>query len=413
MLLVSASLFSQTTVEQLFSAKQNTKRTITVKLPDSYGANPEKKYPLILVLDAEFLFRPFEGNLFYGNYWDDMPEVILVGINQNKERDEDTEFELQSGVPSKKGSAFFDFIGTELLPHLEKKYRVAPFKIIAGLDQTAGFLNAFLYKEIPIFNGYISMSPEFANGMEERIPQRLEATKELVFYYQATSDGDLKKFQNKIKALDKNMQAVKNPLVNYKFDDFKGASHYSLALNAIPSALAQIFAVYRPISTLEYQEKIAILPSEHVKYLTDKYEIIEKSLGIKMNVRLNDFKAIEAAILKTGDFKGFEELAQISGQQYEKTMLYDYHMGMFNEKTGEVKKAIKFYQNAFMKEEIGDLTKDMMMNKAEDLKKLMPKKGLKGGKAKEGVTEEVIEEVPASAPTETPTETPVEEKKAE
>ena len=66
-----------------------------------------------------------------------------------------------------------------------------------------------------------------------------------------------------------------------------------------------------------------------------------------------------------------------------------------------------------MKEEIGDLTKDMMMNKAEDLKKLMPKKGLKGGKAKEGVTEEVIEEVPASAPTETPTETPVEEKKAE
>ncbi|MGH2666244.1 alpha/beta hydrolase [Flavobacterium sp.] len=413
-LLLSVSLFSQTTAEDIFSAKLNAKRTVKIKLPPSYGANPERKYPLLLVLDGEYLFSPFEGNLTYGNYWDDMPEVILVGINQNQERYDDSEFELKSGVPSKRGSAFFDFIGTELLPYLDKKFRIAPFRIIAGLDSTAGFLNAFLYKDMPIFGAYISMSPELANGMEERIPQRLAAMKHPVFYYQATSDGDLKKFQNQIKALDKNIQTVKNPLVNYKFDDFKGASHYSLALNAIPSALSQIFEVYRPISSIEYQEKIAILPSEHVKYLHSKYDTIQNALGIKMNVRLNDFKAIEAAILKSGDFKGFEELAQISGQQYEKTMLYDYHMGMYYEKTNEVKKAIKHYQDAFMKEEIGDLTKDMMMNKAEDLKKLLPKKGLKGGKPKDKPTEEIIEEAPVETPTtDAPVETPTEEKKTE
>lgn len=412
-LFFSISLYSQTTVAELNSEKLNAKREITVKLPASYAANPEKKYPLILVLDSEFLFSPFEGNLSYGNYWDDMPEVILVGVSQNKkdERYEDSEFDPSTGLPAKKGGAFFEFIGSELLPYLDQKYRVAPFRIIAGLDSTAGFINAFLYKELPIFNGYISMSPELAKGMEDRIPQRLNAIKEPVFYYQATADGDLKKFQNQIKALDKNIAAVKNPLLNYKFDDFKNATHYSLALNAIPSALAQIFAVYRPISSIEYQEKIAILPSEHVKYLNDKYAIIEKSLGIKMNVRLNDFKAIEAAILKSGDFKGFEELAQISGQQYEKTMLYDYHMAMYYEKTNDIKKAIRFYENAFTKEEIAGLTKDMMMNKAADLKSTFPAKKdkLKGGKGKEiqTATEEEV------APTEAPAETPVEEKKSE
>ena len=96
-------------------------------------------------------------------------------------------------------------------------------------------------------------------------------------------------------------------------------------------------------------------------------------------------------------------------------MLYDYHMAMFYEKTKDYKKAVKFYQNAFMKQEIRELTKDMMMNKAADLKKLIPvkAKGLKGGKAKE-----IIEEVPVSdtpttdtPTTETPTETPTEEKK--
>ncbi|SFA99805.1 hypothetical protein SAMN05660845_1223 [Flavobacterium swingsii] len=424
-LLLSATLFSQTT-DVIHSEKLDADREITIKLPASYEKNLEKKYPLVLVLDSEYLFAPFAGNIAFGNYWDDIPEVILIGIHQNKkdERYDDSEFDETTGLPSKKGGAFFEFIGAELIPHLEKKYRIAPFKIVAGLDATAGLLNSFLYKDIPQFSAYISLSPELAKGMIERIPERLAATKEPLFYYQATSDGDLKKFQNQIKALDKNIATVKNPLLNYKFDDFKNASHYSLVLNGIPNALYQIFSVYRPISSLEYQEKIAVLPDSHAKYLVDKYETIEKSLGIKMNVRLGDFKAIEAAILKTGDFKGYEELAQISGQQYEKSMLYDYHMAMFYEKTKDYKKAMKFYQNAFMKTEIRELTKDMMMNKAEDLKKLIPvkAKGLKGGKAKE-----IIEETPATdtpttdapptdtpttdAPTETPVETPTEEKK--
>lgn len=416
-LLLSVTLFSQTTTETIHSTKLAADREITVKLPASYTANSEKKYSLVLVLDSEYLFAPFEGNLSFGNYWDDIPEVILVGINQNKkdERYDDSEFDPATGLPVNKGGKFFEFIGAELIPYLENKYRIAPFRIIAGLDSTAGLLNAFLYKDIPQFSAYISLSPELAKGMIERIPQRLAATKTPLFYYHATADGDLKKFQNQIRELDKNIAGVKNDFLNYKFDDFKNASHYSLVLNGIPNALYQIFSIYRPISSLEYQEKIVVLSDSHAKYLTDKYDVIEKSLGIKMNVRLNDFRAIEAAILKSEDYKGFEELAQISGQQYEKSMLYDYHMGMYFEKTNNLKRAIQSYQNAFMKEEIRELTKDMMLNKAEDLKKLIPvkAKGLKGGKAKE-----IIEDVPASeTPTETPTtdtpptETPTEEKK--
>ena len=295
------------------------------------------------------------------------------------------------------------------MPFLEKNYRITPFRIIAGHDVTAGLLNAFLYKENPIFTGYISLSTDLAAGMNERIPLALAATKQPLFYYHCTADGDLKKFQAKLKSFDKNMQEVKNEFLNYKFDDFRNATHYSLPIQGIPSALYQIFSVYQPISSTEYTDKIAIMPNNHVKYLSDKYELIEKGLGIKMNIRLNDFKAIENAILKSGDFKGYEELAQLSGQQYEKSMLYDYHMAMYYEKTNNLKKAMDSYKSAFMKEEIRDLTKDMMMNKAEDIKRLIPtkSKGLKGGKAKE-----IIEDVPAEAPAtdtpaaETPAETP-------
>lgn len=413
-LVFSTMLFAQTTVDHFQSAKLNAKRDITVKLPASYEANPERFYPMILVMDSEYLFAPFEGTLKYGNYWDDMPEVILVGIGQNKnnERYEDSEFDPAEGLPKGKGAAFFEFIGSELLPHLEKKYRISPFRIIAGLDTTAGFINTFLYKEIPLFNGYISMSPDLAAGMEGRIASRLAAAKEPVFYYQATSDGDLKKFQKSIKILDQNIKTIKNDFVNYKFDDFKGIAHYGVAPNAIPSALYQIFAVYQPITAMEYQDKILPLKEGYVDYLNKKYETIEKALGVKMKIRFSDMKAIESAIKKNEAWYEYELLAQISGQQYEKTMLYEYHMGMYWEKRNEHKRALKFYQDAFAKAEIGDITKDFMMNKAEELKALMPKKDkLKGGKGKDKKTEEIIEEVPVDAPVDTPTDTPKEEEK--
>ena len=83
-LLFSFTAFSQSFVEQIKSVKLNETRDIRIKLPNSFKSNPEKKYPLILVLDSEFLYPVFEGNLHFGNYWDDIPEAILVGINQNK-----------------------------------------------------------------------------------------------------------------------------------------------------------------------------------------------------------------------------------------------------------------------------------------------------------------------------------------
>jgi len=277
-LLFSITLVAQTTVDQFASAKLGTKREITVKLPANYDKNPERVYPMVLVLDSEYLFGIFDGNLTYGKYWDDMPDVILVGIGQNKnnERYDDSEFDENTGLPKGKGAAFFEFIGTELLPHLEKKYRLSPFKVIAGLDTTAGFINAFLYKEIPLFNAYISMSPELAAGMEQRVAQRLSVLKTPIFYYQATADGDLKKFQKQIKKLDENIKAIKKDstsTLNYKFDDFKGIAHYGIAPNAAPSALYQIFSVYQPISSIEYQEKILPLKEGYVAYLNKKYEM--------------------------------------------------------------------------------------------------------------------------------------------
>jgi predicted alpha/beta superfamily hydrolase len=399
-------LYSQKITDTITSQKLKEDREIFIGLPPSYDKNPSQKYPILLLLDGDFLFNPFQGALSYGYYWDDLPEVIIVGISQNKnnERETDCTVDETTGLPSEKGESFFEFIGMELLPYIQKKYRTASFKLIAGLDTTAAFSNFYLYKDVPVFDAYISMSPELPPGMEEQIPERLAAIEKPIFYYHSSADGDVKKMRKRIQALDELAKKITKPTLSYKFDDFKGASHYSLVLNSIPSALYHIFSVYQPISTTEFQEKIVTLPSGYVDYLAKKYELLEKTFSMKLTIRLNDFKAIEAAILKNKAYPEFDQLAQLARKNYPKSMLADYHMAQLYEKTGDIKKAIKTYQSAFQKEEIGDLTKDMMLERADELKGQVKNK-----------KDEVIEETPPTdTPVETPpTDTPVEEKKPE
>lgn len=370
-LICLCSTYAQKTTTLVSSPRLNENREITIGLPASYEKNPNKKYPLLVLLDGDYLFDPFQGALNYGAYWDDLPEVIIVGISQNKnnERTIDCAVDETTGLPAESGEKFFEFISMGVIPFMEKKYRIAPFKMIAGHDTTAGFLNFYLYKDQPLFNGYISLSPELAQGMEEQIPERLAAITQPLFYYQSTADGDVKKMQTRIKKLDDGAKVIKKTNLNYRFDEFKGATHYSLVLHSIPNALYQFFAAYQPISTTEFLEKIAILPSGYVDYLTNKYDILEKSLYMKIPIRINDFKAIEAAILKNKAYAEFDKLADLAKKNYPKSMLYDYEMAMMYEKTGDLKKAVKSYQNAYQKEEIGDLTKDMMLDKADELKK--------------------------------------------
>ncbi|MCL9769640.1 alpha/beta hydrolase-fold protein [Flavobacterium sp. HXWNR69] len=377
--------FAQRIPESIESKKIGT-RTFTVITPPSYESNPGKRYPTLVVLDGEYLLDPFDGILKYGSYWDDLPEMILIGINQNysETRFADSEFD-EAGFPAGSGADFFEFIGQELYPYIDKKYRTLPFRMIAGHDTTAGFLNFYLYKDNPIFNAYISLAPEMAPEMEKRIAERLTKITKPLFYYQATGEGDLKEINEKAAELDANIKAIPNATFKYQNDTFKGASHYTLVAKAVPNAIYFIFDGYQPISMVEFEDKILKLDAGYTDYLIAKYDELEKRFGFKMKPRLSDFKAIEAAILKNKAYNELMPLSDYANKHYPKTTLGTYHEALYYEKTGNYKKAIKSYQKAFTQESIREITKDFMMNRAEALK---------------GKPDEPTEDLPVETPTE-------------
>lgn len=361
--------FSQKVKDTLLSRRMDMKRELTISVPAGYEKDSKKTYPLLVILDGDYLFDAFEGALSYGNYWDDLPEMIVVGISQNKDGERFSDCKLnEEGFPTQRAERFYEFIGGELLPYIEQKYRIAPFRMIAGHDITAGFMNVFLYKDQPLFNAYISLSPELGSGMETNVAARLSSFSKPMYYYMSSADGDIKKMKESIKTLDDNIKTVKNDKLSYKFDDFRNASHYSLVLYSIPNAMYHFFSTYSPISTTEYQEKIVKLPSGYVDYLKNKYDNLEKTLGFKTAVRINDYRAIESAISKNKAYSEFEQLAQLAYKSHPKTLLGEYFMGRYYENTGDAKRAVKSYQNAFNMEPVGYLTKDMMLEKADELR---------------------------------------------
>jgi predicted alpha/beta superfamily hydrolase len=388
---------AQISTDTIDSHKLKERRIISISLPPSYKKQKDKKFPILVLLDGDYLFNPVNGALDYGYFWDDLPEVIVVGIHQNKnnEREADCETNTSTGFPEEKGVQFFDFIGMELMPILEKQYRVAPMKIIAGHDLTAGFMNLFLLKSEPLFNAYLSFSPELGPNMENLLAERLSTINKPFFYYQSMSEGDLDASKKQVADFDANLKKIENKNLYYKYDEFKNTSHYSMVLFSIPSALYHLFGVFQPISTKEYNEKIYPLKSNFVDYLTDKYNIIEKTYNMKIKVRINDMKAIETIILKNKAYLELGQLADLAKKNYPKSLLSDYYLAMMYENLGEAKKAAKCYMDGYQKESIGDLTKDMMFEKANSIKSSLPKKG------------DPIKETPLK---ETPIEEPVKEK---
>ena len=362
------SVFAQVEYHEIESSKLEETRQLKIQLPRNYSENLEKTYPIIVALDGDYLFEPVAGNVDYYSYWEEMPEAIVVGVKQADTRYDDTFYDDQVFLPSEKGANFFEFLGLEMMPWLDANYRTSSFRIVIGHDLTANFMNYYLLKEPSLFKGYISISPELAPDMEDRLAQRLAAVKEKIFYYLATSSDDIKVLKEDIESLDKKLQAIGNESLRYSFDNFDGATHYSIVGRAIPKALEDIFAIYRPISKKEYKEVITKLPSSPYDYLIDKYATVRTLFGLEDKIRVNDFTAVFTAIKKRKDWESLEKLGKLARQHHPETMLGNYYLAMSLEETGQSKKAMRTYQNAFLLEEVASLTKDLMLDKADQIK---------------------------------------------
>ena len=153
---VKYQLFAQSTngsitigsYQKIHSVVLGEDRTILIRLPDDYGKS-DKKYPVLYKLDGEkgnFL-QAFSAAFYLFDMTTDAPDHIIIGIeNTDRRRD----MSVDAGANN-----FIQFIQSELIPFVDKKYSTNGFSILCGQSSSAVFALYSFLKQPDLFDAYI------------------------------------------------------------------------------------------------------------------------------------------------------------------------------------------------------------------------------------------------------------------
>jgi hypothetical protein len=177
---LSKSIFAQTEkinaakpfvlglIEEIQSKELSEKRILNIYLPEGYNANDAVKYPVIYLLDgsANEDFIHITGLVQFNSFeWiNQVPKSIVVGI-ATVDRRRDFTFPTTIEKDQKKfptagySAQFIAFIGKELQPFIESKYKTNDSKTIIGQSLGGLLETEILLTKPTLFNKYIIVSP--------------------------------------------------------------------------------------------------------------------------------------------------------------------------------------------------------------------------------------------------------------
>jgi len=363
------SLYVSRVNDTILSKYLNEKRAIEIQLPRSYEIEADKNYPLMIVLDGDYMFNIVSGSVDYLSYWGDIPENLVVGINQKDTRFQDSSvFDNITHTPISSTASFYDFIVNELIPYFSKNYRVSSFKVIVGQERTANFANFFLLKNDPQIRGVISISPKISENMNRYLNENLSKSNSKIVYTLSSSKRDFESIFKNVSELTASLDSIENKNLRFESLIFDKENHYILPSVSVPKSIRSTYSMYSDIAKIEYDSIISKLETSPIDYLKNKYQLIKEFYDLDKTISMNDFMAIEEFIEENEFFNLYDELSELAKQEYPGTILPSYYKGRFIEETGDPKKAMYIYRSAYNMKEVKGLTKEYLLELAERIK---------------------------------------------
>ena len=363
------SLYVSRVNDTIISKYLNEKRAIEIQLPRSYEIEVDKNYPLMIVLDGAYMFNIVSGSIDYLSYWGDIPENLVVGINQKDTRFQDSSvFDNITYTPISSTASFYDFIVNELIPYFSKNYRVSNFKVIVGQERTANFANFFLLKNDPQIRGVISISNKISENMNRYLNENLSKSNSKIVYTLSSSKRDFESIFKNVSELTASLDSIENKNLRFESLIFDKENHYILPSESVPKSIRSTYSMYSDIDKIEYDSIISKLETSPIDYLKNKYQLIKEFYDLDKTISMNDFMAIEEFIEENEFFNLYDELSELAKQEYPGTILPSYYKGRFIEETGDPKKAMYIYRSAYNMKEVKGLTKEYLLELAERIK---------------------------------------------
>lgn len=147
---------------------------VYVRLPEGYAADPQRRYPVVYVLDGDSLFPLLAPTHLFLHYDEKLPEAVIVGIAYgsfdpaiNRRH---VDFSAPGGdTPAGEGGApeFLAFLRDGLLPETERRYRIDPQRRVLLGQSRAGYFVLWSALQAPdLFWGRIASNPAFTRNRD-------------------------------------------------------------------------------------------------------------------------------------------------------------------------------------------------------------------------------------------------------
>lgn len=145
-----------------------------IGLPESYGKDPARRYPVVYVTDGYWDFPKItnmEGGLAYDRV---VPEFITVGLGyagSNPNYGDLRRWELSpapfgdNGEMSGHAADFLETLKTRIIPLIDAEYRTDPsYRVLAGASLGGLFTLYTMLSSPDLFHAYIAVTPAVTAG---------------------------------------------------------------------------------------------------------------------------------------------------------------------------------------------------------------------------------------------------------
>ena len=168
--IAQSKLLSTGTVDSIHSQILNGQRKLYIHVPASAKSNPDKKYPVIYLLDGDWNFNSVVGMVDFlssvnGNSF--CPEMIVVGIPITERVHDLTPTRVTSGLwidshaaeKSGGGDNFISFIEKEVMPYVDSHFPTTKYRTLIGHSLGGLLAMHTLIHHSGLFQGYIVIDP--------------------------------------------------------------------------------------------------------------------------------------------------------------------------------------------------------------------------------------------------------------
>ncbi len=308
---------------------------ISIHLPASYDSS-KKTYPVLYMMGSEYRarFAMLASTLDYMGETQ-IPEMILIGIDLPEGNR--ILLPTRESKDTKIPDSYINFFETELMPHVNTKYRTAQYNVLFGASNS-GFFSVYTLLNKPLlFNGYFASSPSLSHipsVIEQKIKSGpLKTLTKNRFLHIIYSDDDSDRTTESISKFSHILKEHKPKSFTYKVDEFVNQGH--VPAMDFTKFLIGLYPDFNPYENLDTLDKL----TQHFDRLSDRY-------GHKINPPISTIMNLGADAIRNKNVVVAEKIFQYSLQVYPEGKESYLGMGVVRRDQGQLEKAKTMFKKA-------------------------------------------------------------------